>query len=286
MIYTITSATGQLGQKVVSEALKHLDPAELRVSVRSPQKATDLAQAGIDVRPADYLDLDSMAAAWQGTDVLIYIPSISHPSIVRVPEFENSVVAAEKAGVKHFIFVGFFADQVSSPFHMAAFFAYANTRLASAGFSYSIVKNAMYADPLVPYLPELIQRQAVIYPMGHGKMSFISREDSAEAIVQLAMKPELQGRTYVLTQGRNYSMVELAELLSQVSGQQLTYQPVTVEEFAELYDQPQGFGVVLASLYEAGSRGCLDRVTDDFRTLTGHQARDLKSYLEANYQQQ
>lgn len=284
MIYTITSATGQLGQKVVAEAQKQLDTNEIRLSVRSPQKASQYAAAGIDVRAADYLDVDSMVEAWRGTAVLIYIPSISHPSIVRVPEFENSVIAAERAGVKHFIFVGFFADQVNSPFHMAAFFAYANTRLASAGFSYSIIKNAMYADPLVPYLPELIERKAVIYPMENAKMSFISREDSAEAIVKLAMSPVLQGKTYVLTQERNYTMLELANLLSEVSGHEISYQPVTVEEFAAFYDQPKGFGVVLASLYQAGSQGCLDIVTDDFRTITGRQATDLKSYMMKNYQ--
>lgn len=249
-----------------------------------PKKRVNYAAAGIDVRAADYLDVDSMVEAWRGTDVLIYIPSISHPSIVRVPEFENSVIAAERAGVKHFIFVGFFADQVNSPFHMAAFFAYANTRLASAGFSYSIIKNAMYADPLVPYLPELIERKAVIYPMENAKMSFISREDSAEAIVKLAMSPVLQGKTYVLTQERNYTMLELANLLSEVSGHEISYQPVTVEEFAAFYDQPKGFGVVLASLYQAGSQGCLDIVTDDFRTITGRQATDLKSYMMKNYQ--
>ena len=284
MIYTITSATGQLGQKVVAEAQKQLDTNEIRLSVRSPQKASQYAAAGIDVRAADYLDIDSMVEAWSGTDVLIYIPSISHPSIVRVPEFENSVIAAERARVKHFIFVGFFADQVNNPFHMAAFFAYANTRLASAGFSYSIIKNAMYADPLVPYLPELIERKAVIYPMENAKMSFISREDSAVAIVKLVMSPALQGKTYILTQDRNYTMLELADLLSEISGHEISYQPVTVEEFAALYDQPKGFGIVLASLYQAGSQGCLGIVTDDFRTITGRQATDLKTYMKKNYQ--
>ncbi|RSJ13034.1 oxidoreductase [Streptococcus intermedius] len=167
---------------------------------------------------------------------------------------------------------------------MAAFFAYANTRLASAGFSYSIIKNAMYADPLVPYLPELIERKAVIYPMENAKMSFISREDSAVAIVKLAMSPALQGKTYILTQDRNYTMLELADLLSEISGHEISYQPVTVEEFAALYDQPKGFGIVLASLYQAGSQGCLGIVTDDFRTITGRQATDLKTYMKKNYQ--
>lgn len=37
MIYTITSATGQLGQKVVAEAQKYLNSNDIRLSVRSPQ---------------------------------------------------------------------------------------------------------------------------------------------------------------------------------------------------------------------------------------------------------
>lgn len=81
----------------------------------------------------------------------------------------------------------------------------------------------MYADPLVPYLPELIERKAVIYPMGNAKMSFVPQEDSAEAIVKLAMLPALQGKTYVLTQERNYTMLELANLLSEVSGHEIGY---------------------------------------------------------------
>ena len=78
MIYTITSATGQLGQKVVAEAQKQLDTNDIRLSVRSPKKASQYATAGIDVRMADYLDVDSMMEAWRGTNVLIYIPSTSY----------------------------------------------------------------------------------------------------------------------------------------------------------------------------------------------------------------
>ncbi|WP_117282968.1 hypothetical protein [Streptococcus intermedius] len=59
-----------------------------------------------------------MMEAWRGTNVLIYIPSSSHLSIVCVPRSENSVIAAEKFGIKHFIFVGLFVDQVDRLFHM------------------------------------------------------------------------------------------------------------------------------------------------------------------------
>ena len=96
--------------------------------------------------------------AWRGTNVLIYIPSTSYLSIVCVPRSENSVIAAEEFGIKHFIFVGLFVDQVGRLFHM-----------------------------------------------GNVKINFISWEESAVAIVKLAMSSALQGKTYILTQGRNYT---------------------------------------------------------------------------------
>lgn len=282
-MYTVTGATGNLGKKIMGEALKNIRPSELRVAVRSPEKAKKYFELDVDVRRGDYNDTNQLVEAYKGTDVLIYIPSISHPSIVRVPEFENAIIAAEKAGVKHFLFVGFYADQENNPFHMAPFFGYANRRLAASNLAYTIVKNAMYTDPLVPYLPELIERGKLLYPVGYGKISFISREDSARAIVKVAMDKRLQGKTYTLTQDRNYTMVELAEILSKVSGSEIKFNPLTVKEFGELYDQPKGFGPVLASLYEAGNRGLLSTITEDYRNIVGTDAESLESYLTRNY---
>jgi NAD(P)H dehydrogenase (quinone) len=57
----------------------------------------------------------------------------------------------------------------------------------------------MYANPLVPYLPELIQRGKLLYPVGEGKMSFISRRDIARAVIKIATAKELLGKRYTLT---------------------------------------------------------------------------------------
>ena len=67
-----------------------------------------------------------------------------------------------------------------------------------------MVKNYLYADPLVPYLPELIARGNVIYPVGDQAMSFISRKDSAEAIANVAVRPYLRdkGQIYLLPRKR------------------------------------------------------------------------------------
>lgn len=100
----------------------------------------------------------------------------------------------KEAGVKHLVDVSFMADQANNPFQMAGYYAYLPARLAFSKLSYAVVKNSLYADPLVPYLPELIARGNVIYPVGDQAMSFISRKDSAEAIANVAVRPYLRDK--------------------------------------------------------------------------------------------
>ncbi|EHE89715.1 hypothetical protein LDBUL1519_00819 [Lactobacillus delbrueckii subsp. bulgaricus CNCM I-1519] len=57
MKYTITAATGHLGREVVKELNKLTDVKNIRLAVRSPQKAADLAEAGYEVIHSDYYDV-------------------------------------------------------------------------------------------------------------------------------------------------------------------------------------------------------------------------------------
>ncbi|WP_243293060.1 SDR family oxidoreductase [Bacillus sp. FJAT-47783] len=285
MIYNITAATGHLGKQISEEALKYLKREELVLSVRNPKKAGNFLSKGVAVKKADYNSEQELIEAFTGTDVLIYIPSITIPNLPRLEEFENAVNAAEKAKVKHFIFVGFVADQEDSPFKMSPFFGYVPRRLASSDLNYTYIRNSMYADPLVPYIPELVERKRLLYPAGNGKISFISREDIAKAVVQIAIKEELQGKRYTLTGNKAYSMEELANILSSISEESIVYDPMSVKEFAETYDQPKGFGSVLVSLYVAASKHLMGDVTDDFKYITGNKPEDLEHYLKRKYKE-
>ncbi|MDQ0427370.1 uncharacterized protein YbjT (DUF2867 family) [Planomicrobium stackebrandtii] len=284
MNYNITAATGNLGVKIVEEALKHLAPENLLLTVRNPDKAVRFKKLGIGIKQANYRSEQALAAAFRGTDVLIYIPSLTFPSVARIMEFENAIVAAEKTGVKQFIFIGFMADHGNNPFKMSPFFGYVQRRLASGSVPYTYIRNGMYSDPLPPYLPELARRGKILYPVADQKISFISRADLAKAIVKIAVNEELHGREHTLTGPKAWSMNELAELMSRISGSPIVYDPLTNEQFAELYDEPKGFGPVLVSLYEAAAKGLMGEVTADFERITGEKAEDLSSYIEREYQ--
>ncbi|MGM9907763.1 NAD(P)H-binding protein [Limosilactobacillus sp.] len=285
MKYMITGATGHLGQKVVAQLSKLTAKQNIRLGVHTPAKAAHLKEEGYEIAAIDYQNVATMTTAFAGVDVLIYIPSLTYDVQGRINEFENSLTAMQQSGVKNLVDVSFIADQFNNPFQMAGYYAYLPARLASSGLQYAVLKNALYADPLIPYLPELIERQNVIYPIGDQAMSFISRQDSAEAIANVAVKPYLRdhGQNYLLTMEQNYNMVELARLMTLATGKQIGYAPVTIKDFADIY-RSEGDGDELASMYHAAAMGLMDGVTRDFRHITGHAPQEMASFLKENYQ--
>ncbi|MFZ2353099.1 SDR family oxidoreductase [Paucilactobacillus nenjiangensis] len=284
MKYAITGATGNLGGQIIEQMLKLAEPAELIALVHTPAKAQVLVEQGIAVRPADYLNVASMTQALIGVDVLVYVPSKTYDVVQRVTELQNTLQAMKLAHVDEIVFMSFFADQENNPFVMSPYYGFAPRALAASSLKYTVAKNSLYADPLVPYLPELIERQNVIYPVGNQKMAFISLEESAEAFANLAVKPQLRnhGETYLLSQKKAYTMIELAAIMSEVTGKPIGYQPVTLQEFADIYES-DGDGSELSSMYAGGAKGLLSEVSNDFEKITGHQPSTMKDFLYQNY---
>lgn len=284
MKYLITGATGNLGEKV-TRWLRTMTPENnIRVGIHNLKKANKFDDLDVEKIKLDYFDLDTLEKTVSGVDLVIYIPSITYDLQRRITEFENVLQAVKKAKAK-LIFVSFFADQENNPFVMSPFYAYVPRRLASSKVEYSIVKNSLYADPLVPYLEELIKRKNIIYPVGAQPLSFITRNDSAHAIACLAMQSIMrdQGQSYLLSMDKNYNMVELSYIMSRITDHKIGYAPVTITEFAKIYAQ-EGDGKELASMYAGGAKGLLSETSDDFHRLTGREPEEMEHFLRNGYQ--
>lgn len=280
MTYLVTGATGHLGREVIQDLIAQVGADQVVAGVHTPAKAKFLQEKGVSLAAIDYLDVAKMTAALQKVDVLVYIPSKTYDLLQRVTELENVLTAMKNAAVSQIVFVSFYADQENNPFVMSPYYGYAPRRLAAAGLQFAVLKNALYADPLIPYLPELIQRHALIYPVGDQALAFITQQDSALAIATVAAQANLRdhGQIYTLTQQQAWQMPALGRLMTKVTGQQIGYQPVSVAEFGQIY-AAEGDGQELASMYQAGALGLLDQVTTDFEKITGQAPETMADFL-------
>ncbi|GAA3638135.1 SDR family oxidoreductase [Lactobacillus hamsteri] len=285
MRIAVTGATGHLGSKTIEELSKNMKKENIIALIHNKNHAQNLIENGYQVREIDFQKAETLNKAFAGIDTLIYVASKTYSVFDRVRELENVLAAMKENNIKNIVAMSFIADQEDNPFVMSPFYGYLPRRLAGTNLNYAIAKNSLYADPLIPYLPELIERKGLIYPVGNQKMSFISIEDSAEAMAKMAINNEIlkSRKMYLLTQSRSYTMLELGKIMTKVTGHEIGYHPVSVEEFGKIYAS-EGDGNELASMYAGGAMGYLHGLSDDFAHITGHEPESMEHFLMRKYQ--
>ena len=81
----------------------------------------------------------------------------------------------------------------------------------------------------------------LIYPAGDGRINYITRNDIARGVIAI-IKIQILGANVIYYQATVMIRKELAAILSEASGTEIKYEPVSLETFAEMYDEPKGFG--------------------------------------------
>ena len=95
----VSAATGQFGRLATDRLLEKVPATDVALAVRDVDKAQEAADRGVDVRHGDYNQPDSLRAAFEGADRLLFISSSSRDSTERMRQHGNVIEAARGAGV-------------------------------------------------------------------------------------------------------------------------------------------------------------------------------------------
>ncbi len=104
----VTGATGKVGSRLAKRLAQRGD--QVRALVRDPTRATDLREARIDLAVGDLLQVDSLAAAVRGVDVVVHCAAFFRGATPEQAHAVNDLgtqhlaSAARAASVKRFIF--------------------------------------------------------------------------------------------------------------------------------------------------------------------------------------
>jgi NAD(P)H dehydrogenase (quinone) len=285
MKINVMSPTGQLGAKIMRSLLELVPAEDLIGSARKPDKAEEFAGLGIDIRHADYDDVESMIKAFAGTDILHLIPTLS-PIEPRKVQHTDAIAAARAAGVKKVVFSSFASASPDSKFYVAPFMVFAEAVLRESGLDWTILRDGMYLDPIADWIPELVEMGRLPYPVKSGKVAYISRDDLARATAAALTGEGHSERIYELTGAEALSMERLAEIISGVTGRPVRFDSITDEEYAEICrtgreEVPEFIIPMLTTLYHAVDNGEFELVTDHVEMLTGRPPETAESYLRS-----
>jgi NAD(P)H dehydrogenase (quinone) len=268
----VTGATGELGGLVIQNLLKQVPANQITAIVRNVEKASPLADLGIEVRHGDYNDPESLQKAFVGADKLLFISSPDSDDTLRIVQHANVTKAARDAGVKHIAYTGFaFAEASHIPLaqvHLATEHAILTTNIP-----YTFLRNSLYTEVFVnPDLNVSIEHGALVTNTGKGTLNTVTRADLAAAAAAVLTGQGHENKTYTLVSDTAWSFDELARLISKASGKNVVHQAVSFEEQKNILlgaGLPESVAMLIAGIYQAVSEGETAQTSTDLRMLVG-----------------
>ncbi|MEO9611634.1 MAG: SDR family oxidoreductase [Nitratireductor sp.] len=281
--FIVTGASGQLGRQVVDLLLQAGAGPIIAVS-RNTEKLADLADKGVETRKGDFNYPASLGAAFtDGKRLLIISTDDLHPG-KRLAAHSNAVAAAKAVGIGHIVYTSFAGPVPESPIGFARDHEGTEKLIADSGADYTILRNNMYTDFLLMGGSQSVAMGKHFAAAAEGKTGYVTRADCARAAA-VALMTATGKQTLDITGPQTVSQAEVAAILSDVAGKEISYIALPAEELARAMignGLPEFMARVFVSFDEAMAQGFLDVASDDLKTLTGQPGQSVRDFLIAN----
>ncbi|MFY1827038.1 SDR family oxidoreductase [Myxococcus fulvus] len=281
----VTGASGHLGRRVV-ELLLEAGKGPLIVTTREPSKLADLAARGVVVRKADFDDVSTLAAAFDGAERLLLVStdSLDVPGR-RIIQHRNAVEAARIVGVKHVVYTSLTRPEPDSPITLAKDHWDTEQTLATSGLGFTVLRNNIYMEMLLHSLPQAVAQGRLVTATGTGATAYVTREDCARAAVAALTSTYEGKRVLEITGPSAVTQAELARLAGELSGRPVEYVAVDAASLASglvAHGLPAPLVEAYASFDVAVAQGRMSGVTSAVADLTGKAPVSIHQFLSAH----
>ena len=287
MTILVTGATGHLGRLVIDRLIaRGAAPADIVAGARTPDKAADIADEGVQVRHLDYSEPASIAAALEGVDRVLLISGSEIGS--RVPQHTAVIDAAAAAGVDLLVYTSCgeadTTDFLLAPEHKAT-----EEAIHASGVPFTVLRNVWYIENYLPNAEQVKESGVLPGAAGEGRVAAATREDYADAaaVVLLASDadgtPTYAGKTFELA-GKALTYPEIATALGAAVGRDVVYKDLPADQYlaglqaAGLDEGTIGF---LTGLDAGIAAGGLDIESPALAELIGHEPTPFAEGIRA-----
>lgn len=270
MTIAITGATGNLGSQVITHLLeKNLNEPVIAV-VRNEVKAREQLPTDVEVRYGDYTLHNSLVKAFDGVDKLLFISSPSTDDLERTIQHATVLKAARDAGIARIYYTSF-SNADHSVIPLAKLHVATEAIIKVSGLDYTFLRNPLYTEVFInPSLKETVSSGTLVSNTGSGRLNTASRSDLAKATAELLTKVGYKNEVVELASSTTWSFQDLADTLSEVSGNEVEYQAVSSKEALNHFIStglPEPAAQFTVSLYDAIADGDIEQPSTQLKEL-------------------
>lgn len=270
----VTGATGKIGSSIARQ-LERLGK-EIRLLVRDPKKLSGFPSA--EKVTGDYGDVESLDHALRGVSAAFIVSGYAKPG-ERSKLHRNAFQAAQRAGVRYLIYLSTLGASPNSRFPMSRDHYESEGFLKDTGVPHTILQDSFYSELAVQMFDEAGVMKG---PGGEGKVSWVGREEIAEAAAKLLAGDTPLLGTFPMTGPTALSLSETAALSGSLQHRSLRYEdePVDVaKEWRSKLGVPTWEVDTWVGSYEAIAAGEFEATDPALGTILGRPASGLQTYI-------
>ncbi|GAA5180747.1 SDR family oxidoreductase [Rugosimonospora acidiphila] len=282
MIIAITGAAGPLGRLVIDELLGRGVPAsDIIAAVGDPQKATDLADRGLQVRQADYDQQDTLCRAFLGADRLLLISSSEAGH--RREQHRNVIDAALSHDIRQIAYTSILhADSSDVP--LAAEHRATEDMIRESRIPFAFLRNSWYVENYTSRMGQILDSGVIIGAAGDGRVAAAGRADYAAATASVLAGSGTGDAVYELGGDEPFTLTELADEISRQTGTEVVYRDMPPDDYAKALinsGMPDSYATAMADADVGLSKGELDTDSGDLTRLAGRPTTSLADAVSA-----
>lgn len=269
MKIVISGATGNFATGAITGLLKIIDPKELILFSRKPEKLAHYKELGCDTRYGDYEKPDSLEDAVRGAERMLMISG--HQVGHRIPQHTAAINAAKAAGVKHIVYTSYFGSEADNTALVCQDHYGTEQVLKQSGLIYTSLRDAMYMDTAAnAMIPGSYRSGKWVHASGDGKISMIDRQDCFDCAVAVLTNSGHENKIYNITSTDLWSFSDIAKLAEEITGVPIKMEFVSDEEFVNYW---HSLGIPIDSFQEFNIGGfewcCEDMISYEREVRNG-----------------
>ena len=278
MTFTITGSTGTIG----AELVRRLSAAGVptRAVFRNVRKIEPLPNV-VWVQ-ADLREANALEAALAGTTRLFLLSDNAKGFNTLQIEVLR---AAERLGVAHLVKLSALGASDHSASWIARDHWEVEQAISQTSMTWTILRPHAFMQNWLSEFAESVRARGIIEsPIADGRVPFIDTRDIAAVAAEALLYPEQHtGKRYFLTGSEAVGLADLAAVLSEAIGRQVTYQPISMEEArrrlearhtpADLIDAM----LAIAAYQKAGA--ATSRVSDKVQRILGRPPATIRDFV-------
>ena len=204
----ITGATGNIGAEVVRLLLEAKQP--VRVLVRDPQKVAHL-EGRAEIVKADLSQPETLVSGFAGaTKAFILVANIHE-----IPTAAGAIFqAAERAGVKHTVFISSGTIGISPPTVIGGWHLEGERLLKATKMSWTMLRPGNFASNSLRWAGQIKGQGSVFAAHANHQSAVIDPRDIAAVAAKALSSPGHENKTYTLTGPTPMTAAEQVQLLA------------------------------------------------------------------------